>query len=222
MHELDAERRAIGPLAESPASADGGVFEAQHVVDEDRHGRVVRVQSRRCRIKLGCALFFAQVSADRDRHADGRACGRRGSSSWRAPNPVSPCAAGRRQARCRFGAPCRASLPPMTSRRRPVAVKGGNQFAIERHAASLGRAQGRRWRSPQRRRIVSRLAKKSCHSGSTEFGSSCVSGVQLFDVVRRCRHKGMRCVRTRRSRLSWPCYLLCRTSLPCLYEFALA
>jgi hypothetical protein len=36
MHELDAERRAIGALQDLDHLADGRVFEAQHIVDEDR------------------------------------------------------------------------------------------------------------------------------------------------------------------------------------------
>ncbi len=35
VHELDAERRAVGPLENFQHLADGGVFEPQHLVDED-------------------------------------------------------------------------------------------------------------------------------------------------------------------------------------------
>ena len=35
VHELDAERRAIGALEDLEHLADGRVFEAEHVVDED-------------------------------------------------------------------------------------------------------------------------------------------------------------------------------------------
>ena len=35
VHELDAERRAIGALQDRQHLADGGEFEPEHVVDED-------------------------------------------------------------------------------------------------------------------------------------------------------------------------------------------
>ncbi len=35
VHELDAERRAVGPFQDFQHLADGGVFEPQHLVDED-------------------------------------------------------------------------------------------------------------------------------------------------------------------------------------------
>ena len=90
VHELDAERRAIGAPENLEHLADGRELEAEHVVDEDLAvvvglGEAVgwpdRARPRRRR---------ARGRADRDWRGNGRACGRRGSSSARGPNRAPP------------------------------------------------------------------------------------------------------------------------------------
>ena len=58
MHELDAERRAIGALQDLQHLVDGGALEAEHVVDEDRTVAVFRLEAVSRGVEFG---LFAEV-----------------------------------------------------------------------------------------------------------------------------------------------------------------
>ena len=90
VHELDAERRAIGAAQDLQHLADGREFQAEHVVDEDRPVVVGLGEAVARRVQLLVVAAAARGRADRGWRADGRASGRRGSSSGRGWNRASP------------------------------------------------------------------------------------------------------------------------------------
>ena len=86
MHELEADRAAIGAAQDRQHLAHGGEFEPEHVVDENLAVVVGLVEAVGARDAAPRDPSAARGPADRDWRADGRACDRRGSSSARAPS----------------------------------------------------------------------------------------------------------------------------------------
>ena len=174
VHELDAERLAVGALADRDDLAQGRVFEAEHVIEEDLaveigFGEAVgaRIElfavARRLdpeRVELGVEMAAHAVGADQHQGAD-RIAGRlvdvgrasvRAPLAWPAPwrrawrrPPFRPAPSCRRARRSDRRAASAASCPgPRTALRRSFATSAGWSF---------------------------RLLKNSCHSASTEAGS---------------------------------------------------
>ena len=84
VHELDADRAAIGLAQDGLDLAQRRGFAAEHVVDEDRLVEVVVGETIGARIELGVRRWESAARADRAAPPDGRARGRSGSASARA------------------------------------------------------------------------------------------------------------------------------------------
>ena len=82
VHELDAERLAVGPLQDGDDLADGAELEAEHLVEEDRAVVVGFREAVMGGVKLAVVAVGAGLQPERDRdwRGGGRASGRRGSS----------------------------------------------------------------------------------------------------------------------------------------------
>ena len=61
VHELDAERRAVGALEDRENFVERAHLEAEHVVDEDRPVHVLRAETVAFGLQFGIALLFAKL-----------------------------------------------------------------------------------------------------------------------------------------------------------------
>ena len=173
VHELDAERLAIGALAGcATISRMVRELQAEHVVDEDRAVAVGLGEAVVGRMQLLVVVARLEVQRDRDWREDGRARGRRGSASGRGPNRASPAGSGRRRSR----RPCRCACALILS---PTARSTAAQLPSSAETSSpfTGTGQFGRFQEAPRALFATswpssfRASKKARHSASTEFGS---------------------------------------------------
>ena len=173
VHELDAERRAIGAAEDLQHLADRREFEPEHVVDENLAVVVGLGEAVARRVQLLVVAAAGSGRADRDWRGDGRASDRRGSSSGRGANRASP---GRppspRLRRRATWAPALILSPSWFST--------GTQFVSNAATISPFATIGQSFRchfGPRASAIAApfgsfSVAKKLCQPASTEFGCS--------------------------------------------------
>ena len=172
VHEFPADGGAIGAAQDRQHLADGGVVQAEHVIDEDLAvvigldeavGRrmqllviLLRVDAER--IEIGVQMAAHAIGADHHDRADGIAGGAL-QFGWR-----------------NLGLAVRGGLAlDLVGQRllvdRPLAVQRRHQLALRRDRPVRCASRRRPWRWPRpRRRSSFRPAKNSRHSASTDAG----------------------------------------------------
>ena len=181
VHELDAERRTIGPLQDIQHLVDGGALKAEHVVDEDRTVAVLRAEAIGRRVKLGLLAEARQaqgvelrgemspntIGADHHQRTD------------RISHRLGNVSRGR-------GGACRLDfLLKLRLERRPVAIEGSNfvtgarlrpAFALP--AGALGIRRGACG-------IVAQFGKEGAPAFRNRGRILRIGRLHLFDVERR-------------------------------------
>ena len=183
VHVLDAERLAVGALADRDDLAHGARIRGRARGRGRSGGRSRPRRSRRCADRVPRGRAAARCRADRGWRGDGRACGRRGSASGRAPNRASP--DGRRPPRSRRPWPgaLAASLAPTAfstcaqlpssaevrsslRRQRPIVAAPGGAFGV---LADVGR------------RVLQAL-EEVLPLGVDRAGVLLVAGIEVVDI----------------------------------------
>ena len=173
VQELEADGAAIGAAQDRQHLADGRVFEAEHVVDEDLAvvvglGEAVGRRMQLLVVLLRLEAERIEVGVQMAAHAEGADHHDR---AHRVAGGALDLAFARRRGRRRLGGLGADLVAERLLRRGPVAVEGVDQVALRRlrPVRRLPRRAGRGLRhaggsSP-------RLPKKSRQPGSTDIGS---------------------------------------------------
>ena len=187
-------------------SPDGRELQPEHVIDEDLPVVVGLGEAVARRDAAPRGRAAASGRADRDWHADGRASGRRGSSSARAGNRASPGGpAASVTSTPRACAPALIFSPTLLLERQPSCRRGRRRSRHWRRSAS--RCAATSARAPRRSTASFgsfSSAKKPRQPASTRARVSPDSGRRGLRDRRRCRRRGMRNAGTLRSRLVVP------------------
>ena len=153
------------------------------MVEEDLAVEIGFREAVGARVEFLAVARRPRCRADRDWRGSGRACGRRGSASGRAPNRASPGGCRPPSDRCALGLRLGgdlgadglfdfAQLPSSAEVSSSRGVSGQLSRPQDGPSAFLRTSAG----------VSFRLLKNSCHSASTEAGSLLVAGVEFVDI----------------------------------------
>ena len=183
MHELDAERLAVGAAQDREDLAQRREFEARAPCRGRSAVEVGFGEAVGARIELLLALVAARARADRDWHGSGRACGRRGSASARGSNRASPAARRRPRSRRPWPAPCALILSPTafsTSPQSPSSAATSSPSAQRPVAAAA--TTGRRRSRTTSRAVVLQALEEGPPLGVDRGRIGLVAGMEVFDI----------------------------------------